>query len=213
MEYYINEFRPLAESAAGRQAIAQHKLPPFIDGSCRREPDLESPFPSITALCRGEHFAPRLKVGDMVAYMTKDFAYPPKTDNTRRLVAILQIEKTWRSHRDAASWYNEQNLPLPRNCMVAGSEPLPLDFTDRYRNDPRGWELHYWRIARTEGVFHACRKVFCELIEPPRLKNQQLANWFGGTLPDTRNFPPVPPHVFMKLLRWLKGSGCERCLP
>jgi hypothetical protein len=139
--------------------------------------------------------------------MTKDFEYPPKTESTRRLVAILQIEKTWSTHKEAALWYGQQKLPLPRNCMIRGTEPLPLDYTDRYQNDLHEWELHYWRIARKHGVFHACRKVFCEVVDPPRLKNQQLANWFGGTIPDTWNLPPVPPQVFAKLLGWLRDSG------
>jgi hypothetical protein len=141
--------------------------------------------------------------------MTKDFVYPLKATSTRRLVAFLQIEKTWSSHNEAALWYRQQKLPLPRNCMIRGSEPLPLDYTDRYQNDLREWDLHYWRIARKDSIFHACRKVFCEVVDPPRLKNQQLADWFGGTIPDTWNLPPLPPQNFSKLLRWLQDSGLD----
>jgi hypothetical protein len=49
---YLNVFRPLAKTPNGRNAIKQHSLPPFIDASCRREPDLESqlPFVSVTVL-------------------------------------------------------------------------------------------------------------------------------------------------------------------
>jgi hypothetical protein len=54
--------------------LSTANYPPFIDASCRREPDLESRYPSITALCREGHFAPHLHEGDVVAYMTKDFA-------------------------------------------------------------------------------------------------------------------------------------------
>jgi hypothetical protein len=67
---FLATYRPLVRSLAGRQAIQEYSLPPFIDGSCRREPDFESPFPSITATCRGGNFAPRLREGDRVAYLT-----------------------------------------------------------------------------------------------------------------------------------------------
>jgi hypothetical protein len=202
MACYINEFRPLAQTPAGRNAIEQHKLPPFIDASCRREPDLESKFPSITALCRGEHFAPRLQVGDVVAYMTKAFVYPPTTASARRLVAVLRVKESWTSHEQAAEWYREQGSLPPRNCMVRCSTPLPLDFTDKYNPDWRDWEAHYWRVARRHGNFHACDKMFCELVDPPRLTNQQLLEWFG-CIPDTRELPPLPPQDFAKLLCWL----------
>jgi len=202
MKCYVNQFRPLAQTLAGRNAIEQHNLPPFVDASCRREPDLESAFPSITALCREGYFAPRLRVGDVLAYMTKDFVYPPKTASTRRLVAVLRVEKSWAAHKQAAAWYRRQDLPLPGNCMVRGSKPLPLDFTDRYQDGLRKWELHYWQVARRYGAFHACEKLFCDVNDPPRLTNPQLLEWFG-MIPDTRRLPPLPPQDFAKLLRWL----------
>ena len=217
---YFNEFRPLAETPSGRSAIEHGKLPPFIDASCRREPDLESRYPSITALCREGHFAPHLHEGDLVAYMTKDFAYPAHTESARRLVAVLRIHKTWRSregkpgteaHQQAAEWYGEQGLTLPRNCMVNGSQPLPLEFTDRYKPDLRDWEAHYWTVARAHGVFHACESLFCEVSAPPRLKNQQLVEWFG-TIPNPREISPLAPQAFAKMIRWLSArtSGAAR---
>ena len=45
---YLVSYRPLSYNAYGRAAVYKYDLPPFIDGSCRREPDFESPFPSIT---------------------------------------------------------------------------------------------------------------------------------------------------------------------
>jgi hypothetical protein len=205
-KYYVNEFRPLAATPTGQKAIEQHHLPPFIDASCRREPDLESAFPSITALCRGKHFAPRLQPGDLVAYMTKDIVYPPKTERTRRLVAVLRVQKTFASHKHAAEWYQQQNLPLPNNCMARGNKPLLLDLTDRYEPDPRKWELLYCKRARKHRMFHACEKIFCELVDPPRLTNRQLVEWFG-IIPDTRSLPPMPAQDFAKLLQWLRDSG------
>ena len=55
---YLNSYRPLVLTTAGRQAITKYGLPPLTDGSCRREPDFESSHPSITALCRFTRFAP-----------------------------------------------------------------------------------------------------------------------------------------------------------
>ncbi len=208
---YINEFRPLAETFHRRKAIVQHNLPPFIDASCRREPDLESIFPSITALCRAGHFAPRLKPGDVIAYMTVDFVYPPGAGSARRLVAVLRVKKSWRSreqasgceaHEQAATWYREQGLPLPSNCLVLGNRPVQLDKTDRYQSNLRLWDSHYRRIAHEHGVFHACEKAFCDLSDPPQLTNRQLVEWFA-TIPDMRQMPPLPPRDFANLLRWL----------
>lgn len=69
MKAFLVAYRPLIHRRAGRVAAEQFHLPPFLDGSCRREPDLESAFPSISALCRGRNFAPRLRVGDLAAYL------------------------------------------------------------------------------------------------------------------------------------------------
>jgi hypothetical protein len=217
---YINEFRPLAERHAGRNAIADHQLPPFIDGSCRREPDLESAYPSITALCREMHFAPRLREGDVVAYMTKDFQYPGGTESCRRLVAVLRVHRSWRSagrepgtaaHEQAAKWYQQQGLPAPCNCMVKGSEPLPLRMTDKYRQDLREWEAHYWQVARTHGVFHACDSIFCDIDAPPRMENRQLVEWFGA-IPNPREMSALATDGFIQMLQWLMAqtSGAVR---
>ncbi len=62
MTIFLNSFRPLIRYPEGQQAILAFHLPPFIDYSCRREPDFMSTYPSISALCRVEKFAPRLHV-------------------------------------------------------------------------------------------------------------------------------------------------------
>jgi hypothetical protein len=48
---FLCSFRPLAASVVGQRAANQFGLPRFLDASCRREPDFESAFPSISALC------------------------------------------------------------------------------------------------------------------------------------------------------------------
>src|SRR2546423_15125523 len=82
VNYYINTYHPLCENSSGKAAARRFDHPPFVDASCRREPDFESLRPSITALCRGEKFAPRLKVGDVVIYLTVRGRYPG-TDHQR----------------------------------------------------------------------------------------------------------------------------------
>ena len=211
---YINEFRPLAETSHGRTAITQYSLPPFVDASCRREPDLESEDPSITALCREGHFAPHLNDGDLVAYITKVLTHPSRTERSRRLVAVLRVQRSWRSphgrhgtaaHKQAAGWYQQQRLPLPCNCMVNGTKALKPEMTDKNEQDHRKWQAHYWRVARKHGVFHACDRIFCDLYDPPRFSNRQLFEWFG-TIPNPRESSPLPQEAFAKMLRWLAGQ-------
>ena len=118
---YLVTYRPLLQTRLGRQAVKEHGLPRFIDGSCRREPDFESAYPSITALCRGSRFAPRLHPGDHVIYITTKGSYLGRRERHWRLTSVLQVLHRFASHEQAASWYRERNLALPSNCMVAGN--------------------------------------------------------------------------------------------
>jgi len=211
VSYYLNQFRPLAQTPNGRAAIDKHHLSPFIDASCRREPDLESEFPSISALCRAGHFAPRLKKGDIVAYITRELVFPMRSPRARRLVAVLVVHQSWRTdekiggtkaHELAAQWYENGKLPLPSNCMVPSNRPVPLTKTDRYKCTVGEWDEIYLRRAQNHGVFHACEKIFCDVDNPPKLTNSQLEDWFGR-VPGTQNPPALPVQDFAKLLRWL----------
>jgi hypothetical protein len=88
---YLATFRPLVQRSAGRRAVQRYGLPPFIDGSCRREPDFESRYPSISATCRAGHFAPRLTVGDRIAYLTVKGRWLNCAEPHRRLIAVLRV--------------------------------------------------------------------------------------------------------------------------
>src|SRR4051794_3898321 len=101
---FLNTFRPLVCSAYGRSASKLLKIPPYVDASIRREPDLQHKWPSISCLCRGERFAPRLRVGDHVAYLTVKGRYGD-SERHRRLVAVLEVVKLFDSHGQAAAWY------------------------------------------------------------------------------------------------------------
>ncbi len=68
MTICLNTYEPLVFTGAGRKAWKNYGFPPFIDSSCRREPDFESEYPSITALYRKDKFAPKRKEGDIVRH-------------------------------------------------------------------------------------------------------------------------------------------------
>lgn len=198
MADYLASFRPLASTAAGRRAAKAFGLPPFIDGSCRREPDFQSPAPSITALCRAGKFAPRLSPGDRVAYIAGRL--PFGNEEGWALVALLRVHERFESHGAAAVRYHGRGYPLPSNCLVHGNPPEPFERTNgkpplevRERLDLldseraiRLWDASYQRRAREHGVFLATFAEFLELITPPVLGRADLLAVFG-LLPGTQN--------------------------
>jgi hypothetical protein len=176
---------------------------PFVDGSCRREPDFEATLPAITALCRGVRFAPRLVAGDRVAYITKKGAYGSGAHHWR-LTALLQVMKRFESHNEAAAWYRQRGLAVPRNCIVHGNAPLPLEYTDgevpsdlrarlnTLRPDQivRLWDARYAKRAKEHGVVLACEAIYRELTKPPKIYEQDWIGWIGH-VPATRNPPRI----------------------
>jgi len=79
-KYFLTTYTPLVATKDGRVASEKHGIPPFVDGSIRREPDLEHAVPSISCLCRAGKFAPRFQVGDIVGYMTCKGRYGESQD-------------------------------------------------------------------------------------------------------------------------------------
>ncbi len=200
MSIYLVTYRPLNINQPGRKAVRKHNLPPYIDGGCRREPDLQSAFPSISAVCRAGKFAPRLKVGDTVVYIT---VLDGATD-TWRMTAILEVCERFESHKDAAEWYRNQGLPLPSNCLVKGNDPQPLDHTNGQSDEcempvkPRGcqptgdttlrdWDESYQERVRNYPMFLRC-EALCpvDLYNPPILTREDIKRIFGK-MPSTRN--------------------------
>jgi len=92
MTIYLVKYRPLNSTPEGQRAARQFNILPYVDGSCRREPDFECKFPSISALCRGKLFAPHLMEGDEVVYITTRGRYG-ETFKHWRVVARLKIFK------------------------------------------------------------------------------------------------------------------------
>ncbi len=211
---FLATYRPLCRRAAGRQAIVTHQLLPYIDGSCRREPDLELELPTITALCRGAMFAPRLDIGDRVAYVTKRGKYGGASPHWR-LAALLHVSHRFETHADAAAWYGARFPRLPRNCMVAGNGPVPLDQTDgkltaelrdvAATTPPsvllRALDRGYAARARRYPIVLACQPLFRELRVPPVISREDWERWCDG-VPSTQTPPMIDENVWAAL--------CER---
>jgi hypothetical protein len=130
---FLVTYKPLVYTRFGRAASQRHAIPPFVDGSIRREPDLQHPVPAISCLCRADKFAPRLVVGDEVVYLTAKGRYGAEGRRHWRLTAHLRVVRLFDSHADAAGWYRAHGYELPNNCMVAGNEAVPLGHSSMIR--------------------------------------------------------------------------------
>ena len=217
--HFLCSFRPLCGNAAGRDAVARGGLPPFFDGSCRREPDFQAKAPSISALCRSTKFAPRLRIGDRVAYITNQGMYGGQAGWA--LVALLSIMARFNSHETAAQWYCTNGFAVPSNCIVPGNSPQPYWLTNQMppaevaarvgtEADPeravRLWDATYARRARDCEVFLACKADFLELLRPPVLRRADLLTIFGR-VPGTQNPPQITPDQFHALTKFAKATN------
>ena len=201
MTIFLNSYRPLIRYAEGQQAISTFNLPPYLDYSCRREPDFMSTHPSISALCRVKKFAPRLHEGDLAVYITCKGSYQGIKPGHWRFVAILEVFKRFESHTDAALWYTSQGITLPRNCMVKDNSPLAIEMTapiTEFGTDLRRWDLSYQIRARQCGVFLACKPKFLELDNPPIITEGIMYTAFNR-IPGTQNPPAISVEEFEKL--------------
>jgi hypothetical protein len=210
--WFLATYRPLVGTAGGRLAVHEHRLPPFIDGSCRREPDFESQFPSITATCRAGQFAPRLQAGDYIIYLTVKGKYPGDRQAGWRLTAVLRTLERCPSHAAAAAWYRAKGLALPSNCIVQGNAPQSYDRTNRApppkvaqraKNDPDGairmWDAGYRSRVSKWPAFLICNALYLELREPVGIDEGDMIRAFGRVL-GTLTPPELPAAACMALL-------------
>jgi hypothetical protein len=212
--YYLVTYAPLVMSSAGREASSLQGLPPFIDGSIRREPDLEHEYPAISCLCRADNFTPRLKLGDIVGYMTKKAKYKNPSPH-RRLTAILKVRDMFPTHAEAATWYRTCDMRLPNNCMVSGNDSIPLSASNRMRDDnsllsdakaARNCDAQYRLRAKSFGTFVVCRVLFRDLSwNAPVVTDDTLIAAFGR-IPATQNPGNLSSRRFRQLLELL-GIG------
>jgi hypothetical protein len=165
---YLNSFNPLCCNKIGLKAIENYNFPNYIDGSCRREPDFENEFPSITGLCR-PGFAEKLNEKDIIVYVTNK-----KGIGSRKIVAVLEVTKMFENHRQAADWYIKENKVIPQNIMVNETTPFDLDKTHRiHRLDETNeniiipkWDTIYKLRSREKSKVAQCKILYKELNFP-----------------------------------------------
>lgn len=199
MANYIVTYTPLAASREGMNAVERYGHPPYADASCRREPDFEAVYPSITCVCRGANFAPRIRRGDTVAYLTKKDAYPGLRTRHWRLVAVLRVIEVFATHEAAARWHRERGLPLPSDCLVSGNHPLPLDHTNGPDEDLVEWDGKYQERVAANGAIAICEPLWMDLYAPPVVTDAIMLRVFGRS-PPTRNPPSIPDSEIQALL-------------
>ncbi len=204
-------YKPLCINRYGLNAIEKHKCLPFIDHSCRREPDLENKYPSISALCRKGMFAPHLSIHDIIVYITVKSNYYQSKKAHHRLVAILQVKKKVNTHKEAEKWYEERNIDLPSNCMVKKNRPVPLHETIcNYKNKGgsikcfnickkphsstkfvflKKWDQYYKNIVKEKKhrKFIITKSIYKELSFPMPIHKTDIKRIFGKHPPGTQN--------------------------
>jgi hypothetical protein len=186
MAIYFNSFQPLCGAKKWKAIHLQYPdLPPFIDGSCRREPDFENDYPSISALCRGGKFVHRLKQNDIVAYWTVQNAYLDVRKNHYRLVAILRVMECFESHEIAAEWYSAKMQKLPSNCMIPEKNaPIVWGKTNqkpvlKWIENVDQWDAEYEKRKGKYGNFVACQPLYRELYNPQVISVAAMKAEFG----------------------------------
>jgi hypothetical protein len=184
----MTSFYPIVFNEAGQTAVKDHNLPPYIDGSCRREPDLEQDCPAITGLCR-PGFAAKLKVGDIVIYCTNK-----RGIGSRKVVAVLEVTHTESDHESAAKWYKDNGSSLPNNIMVEGNVPFPLEKTHNIKGwdnwadntNLEGWDEQYKERAKDKPKVAICKTLYKDLQNPIVISNQEMEDMFNR-VPGTQN--------------------------
>lgn len=210
MTICLNTYEPLVFTGAGRKACEKYGFPPFVDSSCRREPDFESEYPSITALCRKSKFAPRREKGDRIIYLSCKgrYAFIPESprESHWRFVAILEVICHLESHQDAADWYEARNLRLPYNCMVQGTKPFCLDQTcplpSKEFSSLHAWDQSYWDTAQTYPVFLICEARYLNLKDPPALTEEMMSDIFGRLVGTQNPYCQITQQQLNKLKRF-----------
>lgn len=202
MAIYLVSYHPLAEKRQGVRIAEKFGLPPYIDNSIRLEPDFQSLYPSISALCRTDKFAPKLYEGDVAIYITVKADYDSIGYRHWRLVGILKVKCRFETHESAADWYSQQNIPLPSNCMVKGNPPKPHNLIvprKRHHHNPKLWDGMYRKRARNNSTFLACEALYLELFSPPIIQEIDYIDVFGR-IPGTRNPPKITEQQYKNLI-------------
>ncbi|WP_417588794.1 hypothetical protein [Owenweeksia hongkongensis] len=199
MDIYLNSFTPLYVNRVGRQAASQNNIPPFVDGSCRREPDFENPFPAISELCRPKKFISRLSEKDIVIYITKASRYK-SNDSQWSFVAALEVIKLLNSHEDAVEYYEKMGVPVSHNIMYHANEPLSWEFTHgicgfkwKGLNEAqriRRWNHGYKERAQNNPLVAICKPWEGQLhLDNPPVIDRNMMKKIFRRIPGTQNPP------------------------
>jgi hypothetical protein len=192
MNVYLNTFCPLGSSVTGRAASYLFNLPPYIEGSARREPDFQHARPCITGMVNPQ-LVKKLEEGDFVVYMADDFRHAGK-----RIVAVLKVIGKMQSHRSAASWYINEEFPVPNNLMAFGTQPVSPhetfgDGNFSGLNGSNGLlpESKYKKRAKECPDVAICRiwRNQVHLYHPPLLRDKDMIRIFGRSLPKNCTVP------------------------
>lgn len=186
--FYLNTYAPLAATKVGRTAAIKYSLPPFIDGSIRREPDLLHEYPAISCLSLAHKFVPWLEVDDVVAYLLKAKRYGMGYKH-RRLTAVLRVIDVFETHAEGAAWYRDKRLRLPNNCMVPRNKAFPLSRSHQRAPQSAGssvtanntsWDKDNQKQTDKRGAFVICERLFVNLDwDAPEVSEEILKTAFG----------------------------------
>ncbi|WP_186673058.1 hypothetical protein [Sporosarcina sp. BP05] len=178
-DFYLVSYTPLCLNATGRKAIAKYKLPPFLDSSVRREPSFEQKFPGISSLCRAGQFAPKLKVDDIVIYITKKGKYGSGGIGHWKLTAVLWVKDIKENHLEAAKWYKSSKFSIPSNCVVPERPPNPRGYSGFTQKHEVQAIVDYQRKSRKFPKYLICDVIFKDLINPPPLYESDFMRILG----------------------------------
>jgi len=203
----LNSFRPLCMTQLGINAIEKFNFPPFIDSSCRREPDFQNCFPSISALCRKSKFAPKLQKDDIIIYMTVGRQILPYKLG-HHLVAILQVEEIYSSHQIGYDEYLSKNLTIPSNCIVENNFPYEFNKTAGNFNSKKelniflkkteleqmqegnkrlvDWDKFYFERSKDVGCFIKTKSLYKNIVDPKIILPSVFESVFNK-IPGTQN--------------------------
>jgi len=176
MKNHLNSSKPLIQNKHGRNASQIFSIPPFLDGSIRTEPSLNSSFPAITSCCRPQ-FVKRLNVEDNIIYQTT------KIKNLWYIIAILKVVFIAKTHKQAGEWYENKDLSLPANIMIKKNKHVALEKTvgieGAVGDSIEEWDEWYFNRSKECSKVAICKPIYINIENPIGLTKQQYLKIFG----------------------------------
>lgn len=209
MSTYLNSYYPIQHTPFGRSAVEQFGLHPLVDGSIRREPDFSHPLSPISGLCRPGKMAD-FNPGDIIVY---------KTNASHILTAVLEIDRKFSSHEEAAKWFEQNGYTIPSNNIL--TDPLPLNHSHahRYMNKVGSgkrlddaihskWNNEYLERAANpkSSYFFTTKSLYNAVADNVQPQNYlhigDLLKQHMGSIPRTNWRPePIPDIVLIEIMK------------